>query len=127
MLLVTNLSIVWVSANELTSFATLFTESAEALVIATVPTEITVIAESTPAMILVLIFFVFFIFLSPFSEFWFVLLFEGVENLCIIVMAVTPFLKILSRDFVFVLFVPLTVTIVYQVLYNRITTKNNSF
>ena len=94
MLLVTNLSIVWVSANELTSLATLFTESAEALVIATVPTENTVIAESTPAMILVFIVLVFFIFLSPFSEFLFVLLLLRVESLFIIVMVISPFLKI---------------------------------
>ena len=76
------------------SLAMLFAESAEALVVATVPTENTVIAESTPAMILVFIVLVFFIFLSPFSEFLFVLFFWGVESLCIIVMAVTPFLKI---------------------------------
>jgi hypothetical protein len=64
---------VVVIANELTSLAMLFAETAEALVIATVPTENTVIAESTPAMILVFIVLVFFIFLSPFSEFLFVL------------------------------------------------------
>ena len=66
MLLDTNLSIVWVSAKELRSLATLFTETAEALVIATVPTEITVIAERAPAMILVLILLlVFFMINSP--------------------------------------------------------------
>ena len=81
-------------ANELTSLVTLFTESAEALVIATVPTENTVIAESTPAMILVFIVLVFFIFLSPFSEFLFVLLLLRVESLFIIVMVISPFLKI---------------------------------
>ena len=72
--------------------------AANAVVVANAAAENTVIADNVVAITFVLMLF-FFIVISPFVVF-------GVF-------------------FVFVF--PLTVIIVYQVLYNRITTKNNSF
>ena len=65
---VTYLSMTWSIAKFETSFAMDATEgapAAEAVVTEHAPTENTVTSESIPAMILVLIFFVPFIFLPP--------------------------------------------------------------
>ena len=78
---------------------------------AIVPTEIMVIAESMPAMILVLIFLVFFILFTPFE--FFVII--DVLLLTLLVVMIVFFIFVLPFIFEFLDFVfPLTVTLLYQ-------------
>lgn len=70
--------------------------AADALVSAIAPTEKTVIAESMPARILVLIVFVFFMLFTPF-EFVVLVVVLVVVKIFVFFMAVSPFVYVVIR------------------------------